>query len=129
LAVQLANGAAPLVVLIVEDELLVRSDIAQYLRAYGCIVLEAWTATQAVSLGRDGQTVDVLVTDINLGTGEADNGWDVAEALRADRPGIGVVYVSGNAVDQSRRVPDSLFFEKPYQSRDILQACRQLAEA
>jgi two-component system, response regulator PdtaR len=127
LAIQLANGAAPLVVLIVEDELLVRSDIAQYLRDSGCIVLEAWTAKQAVALSRDGQTVDVLVTDINLGA--PGSGWDIAEALRADRPGIGVVYVSGNAVDQSRRVPDSAFFEKPYHSRDILQACRELAEA
>jgi hypothetical protein len=49
--------------------------------------------------------------------------------LRAAQPGIGVVYVSANAVDQSRHVADSLFFRKPYHSEDILKACRDVAES
>jgi CheY-like chemotaxis protein len=119
------NGSEPLVVLVVEDEFLLRYEIVEYLRNSGCLVLEARTAAQAVAMCRDTMTVGVLLTDINLdGPG---TGWDVAEALRAERPSAGVVYVSGNTVDHSRRVAGSLFFNKPCRPSDLLQACRDLA--
>jgi hypothetical protein len=37
------------------------------------------------------------------------------------------VYVSGNSANHSRCVHGSLFFNKPYCSSDILQACLDLA--
>jgi CheY-like chemotaxis protein len=114
-----ANGA--LVVLVVEDEFLLRYEIVSYLRNDGFLVLEARTAEQAVTLGLDGR-VDVLLTDINLG-GHG-SGWDVADALRAAQPAVGVIYVSGHSDDKARRVKDSRFFRKPYRPHDILQACR-----
>jgi CheY-like chemotaxis protein len=120
-----ANAADYLVILIVEDEGWVREMIARYLRDGDCTVLEADGAEQAAAICRSGQEVDVLVTDINL-NGPA-NGWGVAEEFRAARPGVGVVYVSGNSTDRHRCVPDSLFFHKPYLCSDILQACRVLA--
>lgn len=119
------NGLEPLIVLVVEDEFLLRYEIVEYLRKSGCLVLEARTAAQAVAMCRDTMTVGVLLTDINLdGPG---SGWDVAEALRAVRPSAGVVYVSGNSVDHSRRVVGSRFFNKPCRASDLLQACRDLA--
>jgi CheY-like chemotaxis protein len=66
-----------IVVLIVEDEFLVRLDIAAYLRDCGFTVFEADTADEAITLCRTGVAPDVLLTDINL-NGSA-NGWDVAE--------------------------------------------------
>jgi CheY-like chemotaxis protein len=120
-----ANGTKSLVVLVVEDQFLMRYDIVQHLRNSGCIVLEARSAEQAVVICRS-TGVDVLLTDVNLnGSG---SGWDVAEALRAARPRIGVVYVSSKSVDQSRRVNDSHFFYKPYRVADIMQACRDVAD-
>ena len=119
------NGPNPLVVLVVEDEFLVRLDIAGYLRKAGCVVLEAWSAIQAVATCRNGETVDILLTDINLGG--PGTGWEIAEEFRTARPGAGIIYVSGNSVDHSRRVAGSLFFNKPYSASDILQACRDLA--
>lgn len=112
------------VVLVVEDEVLVRAMIAQYLRDCDCVVLEADSAEQVAAIGRSGQEVDVLVTDINLrGPG---SGWDVAESCRAAQPNMGVVYVSGNSVDLLRCVSGSLFFNKPYLDADILHACQVL---
>ena len=105
---------------------LVRDDIAQYLSDCGCIVLEADTAERAVAIGRDAEALDVLLTDITLGN--SGTGWDVAEALRATRPDLGVVYVSGNAADQSRRVANSLLLNKPYEQPDVLQACRDVTD-
>lgn len=118
------NGSGGLMVLIVEDEFLVRHDIARYLEERGCIVLEAATAVQAIAVCKSDAQVDVLFTDINL-NGDG-NGWEVAERFRAARPNIVVFYTSGNSIDRSRCVPDSLVFSKPYRLSDILDACRSL---
>jgi CheY-like chemotaxis protein len=119
------NGRDSLIVLVVEDEFLLRLEIVECLQNAGCVVLEAWSANEAVAMCRNGEPVDILVTDINLrGPG---TGWEVAEALRELRPGAGVIYVSGNSLDHSRRVVGSLFFKKPYSTSEILEACRDLA--
>ncbi len=110
------------VVLIVEDEWLVRDEIAQYLRSNGCRVIEAASGEEAVSLinGKH-QQLDVVFTDIRLG-GQL-NGWDVAERFRAHRPDIRVLYASGLSIEPSRNVGDSTFFPKPYRLEDILGVC------
>jgi CheY-like chemotaxis protein len=125
LVVLSANGSNALIVLVVEDEFLLRYEAV--LRDVGCIVLEARTAAQAEAICRDGGRVDVLLTDINLP--DSGSGWDVADTFRAANPGIGVVYVSGNSPDRSRRVRGSLFFDKPYDVADIGKSCREVANA
>ena len=65
-----------------------------------------------------------MFTDINLG-GPA-TGWDVAEYFRLDRPAILVLYTSGKSIDPQRRVSGSVFVAKPYDSSDILEACRRV---
>jgi CheY-like chemotaxis protein len=109
-------------VLVVEDDVLVRDDIASYLRDQGCAVVEAATGERAIALCGSGMAVDVLFTDINLGG--AATGWEVAEAFRAARPELPVVYASSNRVDRARCVPDSVFLSKPYRLGDVLSACR-----
>ena len=69
-------GQTPYIVLVVEDEWLVRSDIVSELSAQGAQVLEASTGEAALNLFET-DPVDVLFTDIELG-GEL-NGWDIAE--------------------------------------------------
>jgi CheY-like chemotaxis protein len=122
LAISVANGSDHPIVLVLEGEFFVRYDIVRYLQDAGCLVLEASTADQAVAICRAGTPVDVLFTDINLNGGG--NGWEVAEAFRAARPSIAVMYTSGNCADRSRCVPASKFFSKPYRMSDILNACR-----
>jgi hypothetical protein len=48
----------------------------------------------------------------------------VAEKFRAARSDIPIVYTSGNAVDQARKVSGSVFFGKPCRTLDILRVCR-----
>jgi CheY-like chemotaxis protein len=119
-------GSKSPVVLVVEDEFLLRCALVEYLRDHGCVVLEARTAEQAVAMCRAGRRVDVVLTDIGLQG--SSNGWDVAETLRAAQPEVGVVYVSGNSADRSRRVAGSLFFNKPYRLEDVARACQGLAQ-
>ena len=116
-------SAAP-VVLVVEDELFLRCDLADCLREAGCVVLEAVSADRAMAVCRDGMAVHVLITDIQL-NGSA-NGWDVAEAFRAARSNVAVIYTSANAHDRTRSVANSLHFNKPYRPNDVVRACHQL---
>jgi hypothetical protein len=68
-----------------------------------------------------------VVTDIQLAG--VLNGRDVAEQCRAVRADMPIIYTSGNSVDRSRKVVDSVFFEKPYRPAAIIEACETLAEA
>jgi CheY-like chemotaxis protein len=112
------------VVLVVEDEWLVRTVIVNYLETNGCRVLEAGSGEEAVSLidGKD-QQLDVLFTDIRLGGNL--NGWDIAEIFRAHRPNIRVLYASGYSIEPPRGVSESEFFDKPYRLEAILEACKR----
>ena len=80
-------------VLVVEDEVLVRMVVVDALRDRGYSVLEAGTAAEALeALARTPQ-VDLLLTDVGLPRGM--NGRQLAEAARAELPGLKVVFVTG----------------------------------
>ena len=78
---------------------------------------------QAVAMCRPDMPVDVLFTDIQLN--DTINGWEVAEAFRAERGNILVIYTSGNPIEPARCVAGSLYFNKPYRPADILTACQR----
>lgn len=124
LSVLVANGAYALVVLVVEDEFLVRYNIADCLQEAGYLVVEAGSGEEALALCNPETSIDIVITDINLG-GFA-SGWDVAEGFRRFRPDVSVVYVSGKSLNTERRVPRSVFIKKPYQNGEILEACQRL---
>ena len=110
------------VVLLVEDEWLVRMEMADSLTEAGFDVVEAGTGEAAIALIAGGRVIDVLVTDIRLG-GSA-SGWDVADAWRAAFPGLPVVYASANSRDENRMVLRSIFLEKPSRTDVLVATCR-----
>jgi CheY-like chemotaxis protein len=122
----MANGAHALVVLLVEEEFLVRYNVADCLQTAGYVVVEAGSGEEAIALCNPETSIDIVITDINLG-GFA-SGWDVAECFRRFRPHVPVVYASGRLLDTERRVPRSVFVKKPYQDREILEVCQRLAD-
>jgi CheY-like chemotaxis protein len=124
LSISAANSAHTLVVLVVEDEFLVRYNIAGSLQEAGYLVVEAGSGEEAIALCNSGTVVDMVLTDVNLG-GSA-SGWDVAECFRAARPDVPVVYTSGKSIDPGRCVRGSVFVTKPYQNREILDVCQRL---
>jgi CheY-like chemotaxis protein len=124
-SVSAENGAHSLVVLVIEDEFLVRWNIACSLENAGYVVIEAGTGEEAIALCNSGTSIDMLITDINLGG--AASGWDVAESFRMVRPDVPVIYTSGKSIDSERCVSGSVFVPKPYHNGDILKACQRLA--
>jgi CheY-like chemotaxis protein len=116
-----------LTVLVVEDDWFVRQDLVLGLQQEGWIVLEADTGVGALKLLRETNTIDLLVTDIRLA--DAMTGWDVAEAVRTSRPKIPVIYTSGNPDNIDRRVPESIFLNKPVTALELILACHRLLPA
>lgn len=126
-ALSKSNNSYELVVLVVEDEFLIRDNIVHYLRDAGCLVLEAQSGEEAIEMLHPNRPIDVVFTDIRL-TGPK-NGWDVGEACRATWNDIPVIYTSGHATEPARSVSRSLFVNKPYRPEQVLQACRNLCDA
>jgi CheY-like chemotaxis protein len=112
------------VALIVEDEALLRVQIMGEFQANGWTVLDAASGETAVGYIAD-HPIDFVFTDIQLAGSMC--GWEVAEKIRASAPGVPVVYTSGNAAARSRQVPESLFFDKPYDPADVVAAAEALA--
>lgn len=98
-------------VLIVEDEWLVRMELADAFSAAGFVVLESASAEQAAELIDANPGIALLVTDIRLAG--AGDGWDVAAAARAAIPEIAVIYLSANPPASDRIVEGGVFIDKP----------------
>jgi CheY-like chemotaxis protein len=108
-------------ILVVEDEWLVREEIASEFRRSGWTVLESSTGEGAIGVLESGERVAALVTDVQL-AGRAD-GWEVARVFRAMHPEGPIVYTSGNPADARRLMPGSVFVAKPCPPATLVEAC------
>lgn len=115
-------------VLIVEDEWLVRMELAAAFEDARCVVVEAASAEDARDLllaRRSAEIrIDLLITDIRL-SGVL-TGWDLAAAARDLDAAIGVIYVSANPPAPGRDVSDSVFIDKPALTDQVLAAAQRL---
>jgi two-component system cell cycle sensor histidine kinase/response regulator CckA len=103
------------VILLVEDESAVRDFARRALEKAGYSVLTAADANQAVAASDRAERIDILLTDIVMpGT----HGPALAERIRAGRPGVRVVFMSGYAdrVVNPRGTAEAsgLFLSKPF---------------
>jgi DNA-binding response OmpR family regulator len=112
------------IVLVVEDEILLREMIADELRDAGFEVLEAADGDSAARLLAADGRIDVLFTDIRL-PGALD-GWGIAQLARERRAALPVIYASGYAVDRSGAVPHSVFVDKPYRPSQVVATIRRI---
>ncbi|MGE0426260.1 MAG: response regulator [Reyranellaceae bacterium] len=82
-------------ILTVEDEVILRVVVADYLRDCGYRVIEAGSAEEAQDILRSGERVDVLFSDINLGPGIS--GLHLARWTREHHPDVRIILTSGVA--------------------------------
>jgi PAS domain S-box-containing protein len=82
-------------ILVVDDEPLVRMVAVEILEELGYHVLEADDGMSAMRIMNSGQPIDLLVTDVGLPGGM--NGRQLADAIRATRPDLRVLFVTGYA--------------------------------
>ncbi|HEY0105965.1 MAG TPA: response regulator [Rhizomicrobium sp.] len=112
------------VVLLVEDEWLVRMEMADALSTAGWEVIEAGSGEAALAVLATGRAIDLLVTDVRLGG--TTTGWDVADAAIAAFPGVPVLYSSANPRDGARMIQGSVFLDKPARTERLLSICAGL---
>ena len=115
------------VLLVVEDDELVRKYVITNLISLGYQVHTAATAAEALAMVRDGLAFDLLFTDVVLGAGM--NGRQLADEVRKLRPDLKVLYTSGyteNAIVHHGRVDAGIrLLTKPYRRADLARMLRQ----
>jgi len=125
--------AAPRTILVVEDEADVRTIVRRQLEGLGHRVLVAEGSTEALMLiGAPGPGApDLLLTDVVLATGM--NGIDLAEAARAARPGLPVIFMSGyTAVPEAQqriREAGAPLLSKPFTTPQLERAVNDVCAA
>lgn len=104
-------------VLVVEDEVLVRLDIAGALRDAGFDVVEAGSGNEALSVLKTGASFVAVVSDVNLN--DDVNGIDVIRRARELLPEAKLVLISGSPLlAEAADLPDE-FISKPLVAAEL----------
>jgi CheY-like chemotaxis protein len=115
------------VVLIVEDEFLIRMDAAELIRSAGFDVVDAENADEAISILEDRRDITVVFTDVQM-PGSMD-GLKLAAAIRGRWPPIRIVATSGlSNIGEDDLPAGSRFLPKPYSSSQVIGTLRELSE-
>jgi two-component system cell cycle sensor histidine kinase/response regulator CckA len=114
-------------ILLVEDEQAVRRLVRDMLVRHGYRVVEAENGRQALQLFQAHQhEIALLLTDVVM---PEMNGRDLARHLRACRPDLKVLYMSGytgDAMSESAGIePGAVFIQKPFTPRTLLRRVRE----
>jgi DNA-binding NtrC family response regulator len=124
------NGhPAPSTILVVEDEVLIRLSVCDFLRECGYRVLEAGTGEDAQSIFESGEPIEVLFSDIDLGNGI--NGFVLATWVRTNYPMVRVVLASGvtRMALEAGHLCDAPFLQKPYSYEALADHIKRLLAA
>ena len=115
-------------VLVVDDEPSVRMLIGDVLQDLGYAAREAEDGATGLQILRSGAPIDLLVTDVGLPGGM--NGRQVADAARALRPGLKVLFITGYAenaaVGNGHLEPGMAVMTKPFAMDDLAAKIRGL---
>lgn len=113
------------VVLIVEDEFLLRMDSAEMLKEAGFEILQAGDADEAIAILSTRSDIHVVFTDIQM-PGSMD-GLKLARFVRNRWPPIKIVATSGRVHIEGDDLPaGSVFLPKPYHGPELVAALREL---
>ena len=116
------------VVLIVEDEFLLRMDAIDMVKAAGFEVVEAANADEAIEILESRRDITVVFTDIQM-PGSMD-GLKLARAVANRWPPIKIVTTSGHLDIGENDLPEGgRFLRKPYSPTELHGLLRELTGA
>ena len=114
------------IILVVEDDPLVRNYVIAQLVGLGYRAIAAANAEEALMLIDQGTACDLLFTDVIMSGSK--NGRELADAVVQRRPEVKVLYTSGYSqtaiVHNGRLDPGVLLLTKPYRRSDLAQMIR-----
>jgi CheY-like chemotaxis protein len=116
---------APAVVLVVEDEMLLRMRVVDMVEDAGYTPLEAVDADEAVAILESRSDIALLFTDIQM-PGSMD-GLGLAHCVHDRWPPIKIILVSGQVTPTAIDIPaDSRFFGKPLENKAMIAQLRSM---
>ena len=110
-------------ILVVEDEMLLRLDLAHQLRGAGFEVVEADSGDEALAILKAKGDVDLILTDIRMP--EEIDGAGLARSVRGQTQNIKIVILSAY-IDTQQELPVDATFTKPVRIEALLAKVRQL---
>jgi CheY-like chemotaxis protein len=117
-------------ILAVEDDAALRATVVEMLEGLGYEVVEAADAASALAIIRNGESFDLLFTDVMM-PGPL-RSTELVEYARALLPGMGVLYTSGyaeNAIVHGGRLdPGVTLLSKPYRREQLATQVRQILD-
>jgi CheY-like chemotaxis protein len=109
------------VVLVVEDDTIIRMSAVDLVQSAGYVALEAADADEAIRILESRADIDLVFTDVQM-PGTMD-GIRLSHYIRDRWPPVKLIVASGNAIVAESNLPaGSRFFSKPYDDRSITDA-------
>jgi DNA-binding NtrC family response regulator len=122
----MASFGNPATILLVDDDEAIRRFVRRILQQQGFHVIEACDGADALKVASVyAEPVNLLLTDVIM---PKVNGLVLTQRLLQDRPGIGVLYMSGH-VEKSMLLathPESILIQKPFTPDALIAAVRQI---
>ena len=119
-----ANAAG--VILLIEDEDIVRSLARRLLESKGFVVLEAATINDArVIWGNQAKEIDLLLSDVQLPDGST---IGLVREMQREKPELRIIFTSGYSEDVlglKRELSGAAFVQKPFHPRDLMDLIDQ----
>jgi len=114
------------VVLVVEDEPILRMAASDMVEDAGFVAIQAANATEAVRILESRPDIRIVFSDIDMPLGM--DGVRLAALIRRRWPPIEIILVSGHVNPSSADLPArTLFFPKPYNEGRVLAAMTKFA--
>ena len=114
------------IVLVVEDNSLVRVIIADFLESAGFGVIQAVDGAAALGVLESGADFNVLFSDVQM-PGPID-GVGVAMLMREQRPDMPIVLTSGHGTPEALPA-GGRFISKPYDNRKVVTLLHEMVAA
>ena len=115
----------PTVVLVVEDEMLLRMRAVDMVEDAGCVPVEAVDADEALAILQSRSDIALLFSDIQVPGSMS--GLQLALAVHERWPGIKIILASGQLKLSQSEIPEnSRFFGKPLDSGEMIAEIRQM---
>ena len=121
----LDHSLLPHVVLVVEDEMMLRMRVVDMVEDAGYVPVEAVDADEAMAILLSRSDIALMLTDVQM-PGSM-NGLQLAHVVRERWPPIKIILASGQLKLSGSEIPvDSRFFGKPLQSAEIIAGMREM---